>query len=67
MEDCGKVWCLVLHPQATPTLSMLPIGLEQSRLAPLLIIYDPFLQKLGEHPVTVTCPTGGHQVIKELV
>ena len=26
-------------------------------------IYDPFLQKLGEHPVTVTCPTGGHQVI----
>ena len=31
----------------------------------MCIDYCPFSQKLGEHPVTVTCPTGGHQVIIE--
>ena len=31
----------------------------------MCVDYCPFSQKLGEHPVTVTCPTGGHQVIIE--
>ena len=35
----------------------------------VLLFSNPLfpLQKLGEHPVTVTCPTGGHQVNIDLI